>query len=115
MNSINFLIIFDIIILGYGFGIISAALKMNRTKEPAGMLIPQEDLVGSKDPKGFCEKMYKKTLFFGILCVLYGLAGIGSELLWKSRLVNVVTLTIFIVAVLWFCKEMRSARHTYIK
>lgn len=115
MNSLNFLMIFDIIILGYGFCIIFSALKMNRTKEPAGMLIPEEDLVGSKDPKGFCEAMYKKTLAFGILCVLYGLAGAGCELFWKSRIINIISLTIFIVAVLWFCKEMRSARHAYIK
>lgn len=115
MDSINFLMLFDIIILGYGLCIISSAVKMNKTKVPASMLIPEEDLVGSKDPKGFCEVMYKKTLIFGILCVLYGLSGIGSELFWQSRIINIVSLTIFIIAVLWYCREMRSARHTYIK
>lgn len=115
MRTFNFLMIFDIIIVGYGLCIIFAALKMNRTKQPAGMLIPEEDLVGSKDPNGFCEAMYKKTLAFGILCMLYGLAGTVNELIWKFKIVNIIALTVFIVVVLWFCREMRNARHTYIK
>ena len=115
MNNINFLMIFDIVILGYGFWIMYGAVKMNKTKVPASMLIPEEDLIGSRDPEGFCEVMYKKTLVFGIICVLYGLAGFGSEIFFQSRSFNIVTLTIFIIAVLWFCKEMRSARHTYIR
>ncbi|MCI8326811.1 MAG: hypothetical protein HFI37_03440 [Lachnospiraceae bacterium] len=82
---------------------------------PAKMLIPEEDLIGSKDPKKFCEVMYKKTFLFGIVCVLYGMAGIGSEMLWKSRMGNSISLTIFIIVVLWYCREMRKARQTYIK
>ena len=47
MNNINFLMIFDIVILGYGFWIMYGAVKMNKTKVPASMLIPEEDLIGS--------------------------------------------------------------------
>lgn len=114
MDNINFLMIFDVVILGYGFWIMLGAVKMNKTKVPASMLIPEEDLIGSRDPEGFCEVMYKKTFVFSIICMLYGVAGVISELFLKSRIFNIITLTIFIIAVLWFCKEMRNARHTYI-
>lgn len=72
MESINFLMIFDIVILGYGFLIVRGALQMHKTNVPASMLIPAEELTGCKDPVGFCEAMYQKTLVFGILCIVYG-------------------------------------------
>ena len=83
---------------------------MHKTNVPASMLIPAEELTGCKDPVGFCEAMYQKTLVFGILCIVYGAVctineyGLGS-----------IALTVFIIAVLWFCKEMRSAREKYLK
>ena len=99
MESINFLMIFDIVILGYGFLIVRGALQMHKTNVPASMLIPAEELTGCKDPVGFCEAMYQKTLY-----------GLGS-----IKLLNIIALTVFIIAVLWFCKEMRSAREKYLK
>ena len=110
MESINFLIIFDIVIFGYGWMIISAAIKMKKTGVPASMLIPQEDLAGSKDPRGFCEEMYPKTLIFGIICVLFGIIS-GA----KSNIVTSAALIVFIVAVLVYCNLMRKARYKYIK
>ena len=46
MESINFLMIFDIVILGYGFLIVRGALQMHKTNVPASMLIPAEELTG---------------------------------------------------------------------
>lgn len=115
MDSINFLLIFDVIILGYGFYIIAAAVKMDRTKIPAGMLVSREELTGSRDPEGFCGAMAKKTLVLGICCVLFGLiSGIG-EIYIKSRIFSGAVLTLFLITVLWYCNEMRSARSAYIK
>lgn len=115
MESINFLIIFDIVIFGYGWMIISAAIKMKKTGVPASMLIPQEDLAGSKDPRGFCEEMYPKTLIFGIICVLFGIISGAGEFFTKSNIVTSAAMMVFIVAVLVYCNLMRKARYKYIK
>ena len=116
MESINFLMIFDIVILGYGFLIVRGALQMHKTNVPASMLIPAEELTGCKDPVGFCEAMYQKTLVFGILCIVYGaVCTINEYGLGSIKLLNIIALTVFIIAVLWFCKEMRSAREKYLK
>lgn len=63
MESINFLMIFDIVILGYGFLIVRGALQMHKTNVPASMLIPAEELTGCKDPVGFCEAMYQRLWY----------------------------------------------------
>lgn len=116
MESINFLMIFDIVILGYGFLIVRGALQMHKTNVPASMLIPAEELTGCKDPVGFCKAMYQKTLVFGILCIVYGaVCTINEYGLGSIKLLNIIALTVFIIAVLWFCKEMRSAREKYLK
>ena len=86
MESINFLMIFDIVILGYGFLIVRGALQI------------------------------QKTLVFGILCIVYGaVCTINEYGLGSIKLLNIIALTVFIIAVLWFCKEMRSAREKYLK
>ena len=116
MESINFLMIFDIVLLGYGFLIVRGALQMHKTNVPASMLISAEELTGCKDPVGFCEAMYQKTLVFGILCIVYGaVCTINEYGLGSIKLLNIIALTVFIIAVLWFCKEMRSAREKYLK
>lgn len=115
MSSINFLIIFDVVILGYGLIIIFAAIKMKKTGIPAGILIPEEDIIGSKDPKGFCEAMYAKTLGFGVVCVLYGVISMISDIVMQSNLVNSIALAVLIVAVLFYCNVMRQARYKFIK
>ena len=89
---------------------------MHKTNVPASMLIPAEELTGCKDPVGFFEAMYQKTLVFGILCIVYGaVCTINEYGLGSIKLLNIIALTVFIIAVLWFCKEMRSAREKYLK
>ena len=63
MESINFLMIFDIVILGYGFLIVRGALQMHKTNVPASMLIPAEELTGCKDPVGFVRRCIKRLWY----------------------------------------------------
>ncbi len=115
MDSINFLTIFDVVIFGYGWMIVAAAIKMKKTEVPASMLIPPEDLPGSKDPKGFCKAMYLETLIFGIICVAFGVISALGEYFIKIKAVTVGALVVFIVAVIVYCDRMRKARYKYIK
>lgn len=75
MESINFLMIFDIVILGYGFLIVRGALQMHKTNVPASMLIPAEELTGCKDPVGFCEANVSKDsgIWNPLYCLWSGL------------------------------------------
>ena len=73
------------------------------------------DSPGSKDPRGFCEEMYPKTLIFGIICVLFGIISGAGEFFTKSNIVTSAALIVFIVAVLVYCNLMRKARYKYIK
>ena len=72
MSSDSFMILFDVIILCYGVYLVYSGYQMKNTHQPSNLIINQADLVGARDTKSFCEAMFKPTVVFGMMAILYG-------------------------------------------
>lgn len=115
MNSDSFMILFDVIILGYGLYMVYSAYQMRKTHQPPTMLINQAELVGARDVKGFCEAMFKPFVLFGMIAAIYGVVGLINDLYMEVPAMNFVSIALFLVLCFWFFKEMKKNKSKFLK
>lgn len=103
------------IVLLFGAYIIYLGIRMNRTKEPPKMLMTYgADVKKGKNPEGFCDYLRNKSILFGFISILYGVfcfVGIVRD----SFFVNLAAIAAFLMAVLWYFKEVNRANDDYIR
>ena len=89
--------------------------QMRKTHQPPNLLINQADLVGARDTKGFCEAMFKPTVVFGMMAVLYGIVGFVNDLYVDEPMVTFVAVALFLILCFWYIKEMKKYKSQYLK
>lgn len=115
MNSDSFMILFDVIILGYGMYMVYSAYQMRKTHQPPSMLINQSELIGARDVKGFCEAMFKPFVLFGVMAAIYGIVGLINDLYVEVFGMNVASVALFLILCFWFFKEMKKNKSKFLK
>ena len=115
MGSDSFMILFDVIIFGYGIYLIYSGYQMKKTHQPSSLIINQTELVGARDVKGFCEAMYKPLILFGVLAVIYGIAGYVNDKYLNGPIANLVAVALFLVLCFWFFRETKKNKAKYLK
>lgn len=115
MSSDSFMILFDVIILGYGIYMVYSAYQMRKTHQPPNMLINQSELIGARDVKGFCDAMFKPVVLFGMVAALYGIVGLINDLYMEVVGMNVVSVVLFLVLCFWFFKEMKKNKSKFLR
>lgn len=115
MNSDSFMILFDVIIFGYGLYMIYSAYQMKKTHQPSNLIINQTELVGARDVKGFCEAMFQPLVLFGILAMLYGVAGFVNDKYLNVPMANLVSVALFLILCFWFLKQTKKYKAKYLK
>lgn len=107
------MIIFDVVVALFGLYMVISAMKMKRNGEISGMLVSAEEIGHCKNKKAFIESVYKKEAIFGVIMMLVGILDIVDELVLSISYANVFEMLIFLMAFLWFNRELRNARSDY--
>ena len=115
MGSDSFMLLFDLIILCYGLYLVYSAYQMKKTHQPSNLIINQADLVGARDTKGFCEAMFKPTVVFGMMAVLYGIVGFVNDRYVDEPMVNFVSIALFLILCFWYLRETKKYKSQYLK
>lgn len=115
MSSDSFMLLFDVIILCYGLYLIYSGYQMKKTHQPSNLIINQADLIGARDTKGFCEAMFKPTVVFGMMAVLYGIVGFINDRYVDEPMVNFASIILFLILCFWFLRETKKYKSQYLK
>ena len=115
MSSDSFMLLFDVIILCYGLYLIYSGYQMKKTHQPSNLIINQADLIGARDTKGFCEAMFKPTVVFGMMAVLYGIVGFINDRYVDEPMVNFASIILFLILCFWLLRETKKYKSQYLK
>ena len=115
MGSDSFMSLFDMIICFYGVYLVYSAYQMKRTHQPSNLIINQAELVGARDVKGFCEAMFKPLVVFGVMAVIYGIAGFINDRYLDVPMANLVSVALFLILCFWFLRETKKNKAKYLK
>lgn len=110
----NIMIVFDIVIIGFGLYMIAAGLKMKKTGEISPMVLAEEEMKKCKDKAGFISYIYWKEAVFGAVMIVTGILGLVNELVKSLGKFSYVELVVFLAVFLWFSRELGTARGKYL-
>lgn len=111
-NAFGFM---DILIIFTGAYLIYAALQMKRTGEISTSLVGKGfDLKKAKDPKGYIEYMYLKSIIMGIAVIIGGAADYLNEKYWRIPYLNLVVCGVFLVVIIIYGKITMNAQKKYL-
>lgn len=110
----TFMLVFDMIMLGYGPYLAYQAYQMKQTGKPPSSLITKQELVGAKDIPGFCVVMFKPMAIFGVALAIYGAVGLANDLIFNLPGVNIIALVLLILLCAWFMKHFKKAKAEYL-
>jgi len=115
MKGIEFNVMFDLLIAAYGAFLIYSARKMKITGEPSSAILPRYELMRCMDKKGFIDAVYNKTMLFGIIILVYGIAEIVNEKFISNSYIDLIGMIVFVVSFIWFVASLRQIRSRFIK
>lgn len=110
----NVMIIFNVVILGFGIYMIAAALKMKKTGEISSAVITEEEIAKCKDKQGFVEFMYWREAAFGVMVALVGALGLLDDLVVSLGVINIIVMVVFLIGFFWFQTGLRKAREKFL-
>lgn len=111
-NAFGFM---DILIMFSGAYLIYAALQMKRTGEINTSLVGKGfDLKKAKDPKGYIEYMYLRSIIMGIIVILGGGVDYLNEKYWHISYFNLVVCGVFLVVIILYGKITIDAQKKYL-
>lgn len=110
----NVMIIFNIVIMGFGIYMVAAALKMKNTGEINSAVITEEEIAKCKDKKAFIEFIYWREAVFGVMVVIVGALGLVDDLIVSLGSFNFIEMIVFLLGFIWFQSGLRKAREKFL-
>lgn len=114
MSSDTIMLIFDLIIFGYGLYGVLSAIRMKKTGIPSTILVSKEELPKIKNPQKFCQKMYQPTVVFGCMACVFGGIEVVNQYVIKRAFVDILGVVCFLIVCAWYVKEMRRAKEEHL-
>lgn len=114
MASDEIMLLFDIIILVYGFYGIFSGVRMKSTGIPSAILVSKDELPKVKNAEEFCNKMYQPTIIFGGMACLFGILQILNQYVIKRALADILGVACFLIVCAWYVKELRKAKEGHL-
>lgn len=105
----------DILIMFSGAYLIYAAVQMKRTGEISSAIVGKGcDLKKAKDPKGYIDYMYLKSIFMGVIVILSGGADYLNDKYWSIPNFNLIVCGVFLVIIIIYGKIAMDAQKKYL-
>lgn len=88
--------------------------QAEKKEELSDYLVPKEEMVKCKDKKAFIQKVYPKTMLFGAVMAVIGVAGVFAE----AGFLNVpywryIELGVFLLFLVIFWKAYTDGKNLY--
>lgn len=113
MSTFGFM---DIIIIVSGAYLVYVAIQMKRTGEITSSAIIGKgcDVKKAKDPQGFIDYMYMKSIIMGVLVIISGAVDYMNDVYWNIPYFGLAVCGIFLVILLVYCKISMNAQKKYL-
>lgn len=113
-TNADMMIVFDVIIAILGIYIIFMTYKMKKEQEVPGLFVAPEEMNRCRDKAGFINFLTPRGMAFGVIATAFGAEGIVNDLIVQmSQIINVVVILLFIVAWVWFSKQLRKGKELF--
>lgn len=105
----------DILIMFCGAYLIYSSIQMKRTGEISSVLIGKGyDVKKAKDPEGYIEYMYLKSVILGVIVIAGGAIDFLNDRYWNIPNLNLIVSGIFLLILIVFCKIALDAQKKYL-
>lgn len=105
----------DILIMFSGAYLIYAAVQMKRTGEISSAIVGKGcDLKKAKDPKGYIEYMYPKSIIMGAIVILSGGADYLNSKYWNVPNFGLIICGVFLIIIVIYGKIAMDAQKKYL-
>lgn len=105
----------DILIMFSGAYLIYVAVQMKRTGEISSAIVGKGcDPKKAKDPKGYIEYMYLKSIIMGAIVILSGGADYLNGKYWNIPNFGLIICGIFLVIIIIYGKIAMDAQKKYL-
>lgn len=109
----NAMVIFDVVITLFGFYMILSSFQMKKTGVISSTVVSKQEIMNCKNPTEFIAFMFWKEAVFGAVIMVVGALSLIDELVVSLGPVNFAEMIIFLVAFIWFTRELRKAREQF--
>ncbi len=107
----SYMIIFDLVIAVLGIYLVSSALQMKRTGEISGMFHSSENTEICRDKEGFINGIYRQTLIFGVISLLFGVVDAANGIFFsEGKIFDFISMAAFLLACFWFSMKLRKEK-----
>lgn len=107
----DYMVIFDIIILGLGIYEMYSAFKMKKDRVVGNLFVASEELPHCKNMDGFIDYLYPKAVIFGVISIVFGVECLIDDLLLDvGNVINAIALIAFLGSWIWFSHMLRKGR-----
>lgn len=113
METINTMLVMDIIIAILGMYLMFTANKMKKTKKIDRFIVAEETMRLCKDEASFTEYLSKRMLIFAAVLTISGLVMAIHETFFDLGYGFYVVVTITVVGFLWFYKSLTDGRDKF--
>ena len=107
------LLIFDVVVLVYGFYTIYSAISMKRTQKLSSWLVGEDTASAIRDTKGYIDFIYRRVMVMGAMAVLFVIISLVNDCV--TPIVNAMRLMVvlFLAVCVWFYLTVRKAKKNY--
>lgn len=105
----------DILIVFCGIYLIYTSVQMKRTGEISSAIVGKGyDPKKAKDPKGYIDYMYPKTIIMGVAVILSGGLNYLNDRYWEIPNFNLIVCAVFLLLIILFSKITIDAQKKYL-
>ncbi len=118
----NFMLIFDAIILALAIYLFASAIYMKVKKQIPSMFVPSAYISHCKDVLGYISYVFPKTLLFSIVTFLFGgeatlndIHLLGFIPTNVEKIINVVFMIAFLIVWIYFSSVLKKAYRKFFE
>ena len=104
------LLIFDAVVLAYGFYTIYSAISMKRTKDLSNWLVGAETAASIRDKEGYISFIFPKIILMGAMAVVFGAVSLVNDCVTPITLVMQVMVLVFLAICVLLFVTVRKAK-----
>ncbi len=114
MTQMDFILVFDVIILVLGAYIVYTGIKMKRERNVPTLFFAKEELNRCRDTEGLADYLFPRTMIFGGISAVFGVLGFFHDVMGVlPEWINIVMMVVFLGAWGWFSWSLRKGKEAY--
>lgn len=114
MSSDTIMLLFNLIILIFGFYGIFSAVHMKRTGIPSTLIVSKGEASSVAKKEEFCDHLYVPTVIFGVVSCLYGIVTLFNQYVLQQQLIKILAVVCYLIVCMWYVKELQKIKADYL-